>query len=94
MVALEVHDRHMAQQDITDFPMTLIAAVSGRDRYPQSNLPMFCHSLVSQESTYDEILIFRTNTIPYKEPMPKPVAELQGLLHSPSHRSREVFPER
>lgn len=41
MVALEVHDRHMAQSDITDFPMILIAAVSGRDRYPQSNLPIY-----------------------------------------------------
>lgn len=41
MVALEVHDRHMAQSDITDFSMILIAAVSGRDRYPQSNLPIY-----------------------------------------------------
>lgn len=41
MVALEVHDRHMAQPDITDFPMILITSVSGRDRYSQSNLPIY-----------------------------------------------------
>lgn len=41
MVALEIHDRYMTQSDITDFPMILIAAVSGRDRYPQSNLPIY-----------------------------------------------------
>lgn len=54
VVDVEVHDSHMAQPDITDFPMTSTTAVSGGDRCSQPNLPLVSICLgvhLSQKST-------------------------------------------
>lgn len=56
VVALEVHDSHMAQPDTTDFPMTPTAAVSSRNRYPEPSLPLVAICLVVHLSLKNQLM--------------------------------------